>query len=228
MRILVLLGCLATAATAYAQPADPDVTPGTPGTPGEPSPPSAQPSQMPSVAPAAPCAAAPDCSSVPVAPPGMVPVAPTYVTEMDSYRWQITLADVSAVSLLLAGKSGTTSSIAGLTYLLAGPIIHGAHGQGGRVAASLGLRLVLPLVSGIGFAALAEHNSHCTPEDDDCDSGALFAALFGFTLGAVSAMVLDATVVARPVEIHRSVGPTWAPQIAMTPGRTTFGVVGRF
>ena len=153
---------------------------------------------------------------------------PTDVTEMDRYGWQIALADVSAVSLLLAGKSGTTSSIAGLTYLLAGPIIHGAHDQGGRMAVSLGLRLALPLVSGIGFAALAEHNSHCAPDDDDCDSGALFAGLFGFTLGAVSAMVLDATVIARPVEIHRSVGPTWTPQIAMTPQRTTFGVVGRF
>jgi hypothetical protein len=115
-----------------------------------------------------------------------------------------------------------------LGYLLAGPIIHGVHDQGGRVAASLGLRLLLPLAGGFGLAALAEHNSSCTPDDIDCDSGALFAGLFGFALGAVSAMVIDAAVIARPVEIHRTIAPSWAPQISVTPERTTFGVVGRF
>lgn len=231
MRILVFLGCLATASTAYAQPADPDATLGTPGAPA---PPSTQPSRVPPAAPATPCAALPGCSEMPVAPPGMAPMArvayppPMEVYEMDSYRWQIALADVGAVSLLLAGKSSTTSSIAALSYLLTAPAIHGIHDQGGRVAASLGLRLLLPLVGGFGLAALAEHNSKCTPDDDDCDSGALYAGLFGFTLGAVSAMVIDAAVIARPVEIHRTVAPSWAPQISVTPERTTFGVVGRF
>jgi len=96
------------------------------------------------------------------------------------------------------------------------------------VAASLGLRLLLPLVGGFGLAALAEHNSHCASDDNDCDSGALYAGLFGFALGGVGAMLIDAVVIARPVEIHRTVAPTWTPHISVTPERTTFGVAGRF
>jgi len=53
---------------------------------------------------------------MPVAPPGMVPLAPMaypppYVLEMDSYRWQIALADLGTLSLLLAGtRAGRAAS----------------------------------------------------------------------------------------------------------------------
>src|SRR5262250_2501173 len=159
MRMLWFLGCVAWISSAQAQPA-----PAPDGPPEAPDAPQDAPADAPapqSVPPGARGTAAPPMSSVPstvpppvapavtaaptFAPPGMVPAAPALITEpvVEAYRWQIALADTASVVLLLS-KTKEGASIGALTYLLAGPVIHGAHDEGGRTAASLGLRVGLP------------------------------------------------------------------------------------
>jgi hypothetical protein len=207
--------------------------------PATPPPASAPPAATlpPTAVPVTPCAS-PSCSSLPIAAPGMVPArapvadpvegtAPAGEPETESYRWQIALVDAGSVTLLLTGKSPAVS-IAAFSYLLGGPIIHAAHDKAGRMLGSLALRLTLPLAGAFGLAALAAHNSSCTPQDDDCDSGALFGAIFGFGLGALAAMVVDTAVMARPLEVHRTTGIAWAPRLDVTSQHVNLGVVGRF
>jgi hypothetical protein len=123
---------------------------------------------------------------------------------------------------------GTGVSLGALTYILGGPIVHGFHDEGGRMGVSLALRLGLPILLAYGGASLAQANSRCRADDDDCDGGALGGALLGFGLGVATAMVIDTAVIARPIEVRRPPSATWAPQIAVTPQRVGLGVIGRF
>jgi hypothetical protein len=218
MRILRTLGCalaISTAhATAHAQPA--------PASDAAPSVPPAAAAAVPEPAPE---------STLPLAPPGLAPVgplpAPEPAFEVHNYRWQIAAVDAAGLALVLS-HSETGVSLGALTYILGGPIVHGLHDQGGRMGVSLALRLGLPILLAYGGASLAQLNNRCSPDDDDCDSGALGGALLGFGLGVATAMVIDTAVIARPIEVRNPPGATWAPQIAVTSHRVGLGVIGRF
>jgi hypothetical protein len=121
---------------------------------------------------------------------------PPVVMESRWYGWQTLLADVAAVAAASAGGE------AGLgVYALGGPIVHWSHGNTGRGFGSLALRTGAPIVLGAAFVA------GCDP-DEDAEFGCLGAALAGVGLGMVTAIVLDASVLARdevPVERDTSV-----------------------
>jgi hypothetical protein len=221
MRVLRFAGCalLISISTAHAQPA-----------PDSEAPPSAAP-----VTPEPPPSAAPPAAPAPIGPapapalaaPGMTPAAPLPEPEpeleLENYRWQIVAADVASVVLVFSVRDAG-ASLGGLTYVLGGPVIHGAHGHGGRVIASLALRAGLPIAMAFGGAALARHG--CS--DEDCDDGSFGGAILGFGLGIVTAMVVDTALIAQPVEVRKHADATWAPQIAVTSRHVGLGVVGRF
>lgn len=221
MRILPTLGCALAISTAHAQP-----VPASDAAPAS----DVAPSAVPAPPAAVPVAPAPE-STIPLAPPGLVPAAPLPAPEpafeVHNYRWQIAAVDAAGLALALSGN-GTGVSLGALTYILGGPIMHGLHNEGGRMGVSLALRLGLPILLAYGGASLAQANNHCRPDDDDCDSGALGGAILGFGLGVATAMVIDTAVIARPIEVRRPPGATWAPQIAVTPQRVGLGVIGRF
>lgn len=220
MRTLWFLGWVVWASTAHAQPAP------APDAPADAAPVAAPAAPPPTVPPPV----APAVTASPTfAPPGMVPTAPAAVaeSEIESYRWQIAFADTASV-VLLASHTQATATVGALTYLLAGPVIHGAHDEGGRTAASLALRVGLPLVTAAGLTALAAHQNTCAPDDNDCDSGALIAAVEGLLLGGLAAMVIDTTLLARPRVVHRETRLTLAPHVSVTPERTSVGILGRF
>ena len=154
-----------------------------------------------------------------ITPPAVAPEP-----EVESYRWQIVVADSASLALLFsASEPGVTA--AGLTYVLGGPVIHGAHGEAGRTIASLVLRVGLPILGGACGAALTRRD--CGPDDYDCDQG-FGGFLVGFGLGILTAMVVDTAVIARPLKVHRTADTTWAPRIAVTPQHVGLGVMGRF
>jgi hypothetical protein len=211
MRMLWLLGIVGGISTAHAQPA----------------------------APAAPALMPPGLTPPGLTPPGGIaaPVAPAVSdsdsdadAQIESYRWKIALADATCTVLMLSGTEHG-GSIGALGYLLVGPVIHGANDEGGRMAASLALRVGLPLLGGFGFVELASASRHCAADDEDCgdDEGALFAGLFGVGLGMLTAMIIDTTVLARPHVVRKDKPRvTWAPRISLTSQRTSLGILGRF
>jgi len=83
------------------------------------------------------------------------------------------------------------------TFLLAGPITHGAHGQWGRSGLSLAARAVLPL-GGVILGATG-----CTADSDCADSLA-----GGAIAGMLAATIVDAAVLAyEPVAETATVQP---------------------
>jgi hypothetical protein len=163
----------------------------------------------------APASAAPGAT-----PPASIRLEVEPEVEYEHYGWQIVIADGITTALAFNGQG----SSALLVYSLAGPIIHGAHQQGGRAAASLALRLGLPLLSAWAWSKYAQ--SGCAPSDDDCETEG--AVAIGLLLGVVTAMVIDDTVLAHAAKPRRTAGATWVPQLAATPQRVSLGVLARF
>lgn len=155
------------------------------------------------------------------APPAKAaPASEQAEPERESYGWQIAIADVAGTVLLLESDHSRGSANAGLgVYALGGPIIHLAHDQSGRALASLALRIGLPLASAWVWG-------HCSSSDDDCDNEGTVA--IGVILGAVTAMVIDATALSHPVKATRPPSATWTPQLAATPQRVSLGVLAQF
>lgn len=172
----------------------------------------------------------------PLAPPGMTApgsaaataaVAVTTESEVVDYRWQIAIADAASIALVFS-QSRPGATIGAFVYLLGGPVIHGANGEGGRTAASLALRLGMPLAGALAGAKLASSRSSCSADDIDCDSGELAGGLLGFGVGVLGAMILDSALIARPHVVHKEPQRTWVPQFTVTPHQKTVGLLARF
>src|SRR5262249_21699830 len=75
--------------------------------------------------------------------------------EVGWYGYQILLADAAAPALATAhGEPGVVAAFIG--YLLAGPVIHAAHGDGTTAIIDFGLRLGAPIAGG----AIASSRRH--------------------------------------------------------------------
>jgi hypothetical protein len=112
-----------------------------------------------------------------------------------SYGWQTGLADGLAVGLFAGGlatydlcvfspcsNNATSEALLAFslfTYAAGAPLIHGAHGRWGTAGASFGLRAA-PIVVGLSLM--------------EVDEGSGGAVILG---GAVLAMIVDSTVLAR-------------------------------
>ena len=170
------------------------------------------------------------------------------------YGWQILLVDVPAfaVTALSIRTSGTLSATLGIIgiggYLAGGPIVHALHKrEGGVVAGSVALRVVLPLIGGfVGAAAGYSRDCRSGTNSGDgqsldglCGLTSLVDAVLGVGIGALTASILDVAAVSwtRSGEAPRpsSVGAAWTlrPMTgvvrAMDDRRiVTFGVVGDF
>ena len=139
---------------------------------------------------------------------------------MEHYGWQIVIADSATTVLFVNGQGKPGLAL----YALAGPIIHGAHEQGGRAAASLTLRLALPVLSAWAWGGYAQ--SRCAHDDDDCETES--AVVVGLAVGVVAAMVIDDTALAHAAKPRRTARATWMPQVTATSQRVALGVLGRF
>lgn len=167
----------------------------------------------------------------PLAPP----LAPPPPRETRWYGWQTLLSDVGALALTImaatsAGHDDDAAAlraalIGGSAFLLGGPAIHVAHGHGQTAGISFALRLGVPLIAGGIAAGIASGScGQYVYDHEGCEVG---PAAFGFALGALMAIILDASVLGRDEIPART---TSVPSVAFTPqrggGGLSFG--GRF
>lgn len=120
-------------------------------------------------------------------PPVMVHHAPDGESKNGRvwYGWETLICDGASLvtSTILVGIGG---------YALCAPIVHLANGQAVKAAASIGLRLGAPLGMGLAATGLAYAGS-----DGECGLGCALAFVVGAGAGVVSAVALDAAVLAR-------------------------------
>jgi hypothetical protein len=166
--------------------------------------------------------------------PADVPHPSTVAPEGDTswYGGEILVPDIVSGVLLgvglsandgTAGGFGPTWGIGTLLYLAGGPIVHGVHGHGGKVGASIVLRLVTPIAGAAGARAVGE--SAC-PRDSDCPEG---YTVLGFLGGMVVASVLDMTLVARePVPNPGASLVRVAPNVGLVRNGAHVGLAGEF
>jgi hypothetical protein len=124
------------------------------------------------------------------------PVEPVLLHATRWYGWQNLMGDgialsfgALAVAIDADGASNALGSVSSLVYLGASPLIHSSHGEAGSVFGSLGLRFGLPTAGLlIGFAVARG----CSFYPGGCDD-----ALRGASVGVVSAMAIDAALLAH-------------------------------
>lgn len=145
----------------------------------------------------------------------------------DWYGWQNLLVDGGAVVVT------PLQPLVGLgAYVVGSPIVHAAHGRVGTAAASLGLRLGLPVASALTVYALSDRDTHCG--DFGCRSE-LYALLAG-GVGMLAAAAIDDVVLAwekRELDGDRSHSRSMLGSIVPTAGPRAGGgadiaVVGSF
>ncbi len=150
----------------------------------------------------------------PVAAVPQATVAPK--TRERWYGWQSLSADGASLVLLLAASAASDSkskasdvmaygALGG--YLLGGPVTHLLHDSPSRGLGSLGLRLGLPIALGYIGSSL----ERCSEDFDLCG---VPGAVIGGTLGILTAVIVDASVLGYddvPLEMDgvRTVGITF-------------------
>jgi hypothetical protein len=152
------------------------------------------------------------------------------VMEHRWYGWQTLLADGTSASVVAAGGAGNSTAVVlagAASYVLAAPIVHGAHGKGWQAVLSLGLRVGLPVA---GFQIGAASAS--------CPNGEFFCGLeegaIGGLVGVLGASVIDAALLAYeevPVTVPppaRAAAFRWTPTIALDQKRVGVGLQGTF
>jgi hypothetical protein len=112
-----------------------------------------------------------------------------------------------------------------LGYVLGGPVVHVAHGNGWRALGSLGVRLAVPFLVG-----LAAWGLFCL---DSCsaDAAAVGADLVTRTAGPVVGSAVDVLALAGPKEVRekaRTAGVVFVPRLAVIGGRAMLGLGARF
>ncbi|HEY1691079.1 MAG TPA: hypothetical protein VGG39_02900 [Polyangiaceae bacterium] len=178
------------------------------------------------------------------APPLAVPTPPSWSPPPPPIsRWyggQTLLVDAVAVGAALVALEPVAIPL----YLLGAPTVHVVHGHPGRAIGSLLLRAALPVGFAAAFMAAWPSGDSADPKGTGvADNGppeALVGAFMGAALGVVSAIAIDAAVLARePIaaapakDSPAARAPTVAPLVMLRTagdaGRTGWiGVGGTF
>jgi hypothetical protein len=174
------------------------------------------------------------------ASPAPVPPTPPAAEGPGSYRLQVAAASAATLGSLALGLSVEakidpladvlmTAGFGG--YFVAAPTVHLVHRNYGRAAASLGMRLVLPVVGGMVGASMAT----CHEGEWLCGLSELGTGMFA---GGVVASALDVAFLAggsghperggeRPAPTARP-AVTVAPRLAAGPNLAYVGLGGQF
>ncbi|HKY36721.1 MAG TPA: hypothetical protein VJN18_12315 [Polyangiaceae bacterium] len=156
------------------------------------------------------------------------------------YGWQTLSLDVAsltigAIGVKDMGEPGSTSILMGSIgitgYTLGAPFVHWVHGQPGKAASSLGLRIVLPLIPvGLLSASSAARCPGANEEDDaqHCRLVLRTMAVLG-TVGMLVASGVDASALSWEPEVRQRGTLALAPLLGWDGGRGgVAGVAGLF
>jgi hypothetical protein len=148
--------------------------------------------------PAKPSADAPSGDIVRAEAPGAS--APASSPERRWYGWQTLACDGLALLTMspsLVVDSTAPAAIGYVTFLLAAPVVHAAHGRWGRAFGSAGIRLGLPLVLAVvGHALVAEKDNKTIFGKGPRFEESRRAELIGVFIGFAIASALDASLFA--------------------------------
>jgi hypothetical protein len=193
-----------------------------------------------------PATAAPPAPTPAAAPPP-VPEQPRY--EKVWYGYQTLIADAITLGLLVGGtasRSGGAVTTGYVGFLLGTPIVHMVHGNLGPGFASIGIRLMLPLI-GMGVGAVVGVISGGTQGSGDLErfgngaNGAINGLVIGGFIGAAGCVAIDALGFAYTKErtderANNMLRPKlrqqpWfrlAPAVDVQKDRASLGITGRF
>ncbi len=152
-------------------------------------------------------------------------------TKRQWYGWQTLLVDAGSVVFIATaiGSEESALVLAGTAgFFAGGPIVHAAHGHGGKAWGSFGLRAGASV--GLAFVgySLAGGDS-C--RGDLCGLAEAIYAGAGFILGAGTAIIIDAAIIANEdvkAERPRAAKFIVAPSVAATPKGAFTGLSGTF
>lgn len=140
-------------------------------------------------------------------PPGLVqPEEPPPAPRVERYGIQVFLADLAWIGgVAVVGKlesesdgEGGLSSILGLGYFVAAPMVHAAKGNSSGAWKSLGARTLLPIGGAVlGMAIVASGDDDSGDDGDDDGLAMLGGMMLGAGAGMVTAVILDYTVFSR-------------------------------
>ena len=134
------------------------------------------------------------------------------------YGWQTLTLDALSIGTVLATQGDATVGFVG--YLAGPPIIHAIHGNVGKGAASVGLRLGLPVVGGgigLSFASCNGPYGWCRLE----------AFGLGFLGGMGAAVAIDSAALAYERRPQRPL-PRVLPNFALVRGGAVATASGSF
>lgn len=118
--------------------------------------------------------------------------SPASSNDYSWYGWQLLFSDVAALGMTAAFAENSGVYLGGATWALAPGVIHALHGNPGRGAASLGLRITLPVLGAV-IGASGGNYQQCTRQaaDPDACDNRLDEAVTGVLVGSVIAMLVD-------------------------------------
>lgn len=219
------LPTLPAPAVAPAAPAAPEAAPVVPAV-----------EQAPAAPVPAPAASTTDASATPTVvatPTKMRPSPEADQPGREWYGYQTLLVDMAGIGMGLgAAGGGYPLAITGLaTYLVGGPVVHAAHGNGAKVAIDIGVRLGAPTAGAMTGALLACAGG-C--RGDFGPLAGVVGGAFGAGIGALTAIVIDAAVLAREPAERRATEAKWdgkpvvRPEVSSLPGGGAVGLAGAF
>jgi hypothetical protein len=132
----------------------------------------------------------------------------------------VTDAALLGFGLAIFASGGDEPFVPVAATFASGAIVHLIHARPGAAAASLALRLGLPL---LGWAA-GFYGFGCTTPEGGCG----WPPIIGVTAGMASAMVIDATLLSSEVRRPPSESTRIAPTLQVSPGSAALGVSASF